>query len=176
MVHYLKINSLSETGKSLSDFLSRCEQAEEQARQYVKSLGAETYYESPEGMAGGVAAIELPLDAPVPDGWEVMDDQSHIQQVDPSRQVCIPKEDIKELTIVSEMELISILSLKPLVRKGMRLPMTFGRHTPSVFYVRGFFYVTSPYESSSGDVRLISEKEYNRKKFLAMKRQHNENS
>ena len=40
-------------------FMTRCQEAEEQALEWVTKQGAEHYYESPECMAGGVGAVEF---------------------------------------------------------------------------------------------------------------------
>ena len=57
--NYLKIAEESETGKKLKAFLAECSEASEKARAWAEKQGADTYYESPEGFAGGVAMVEF---------------------------------------------------------------------------------------------------------------------
>ena len=57
--NYLKIAEESETGKKLKAFFAECSEASEKARAWAEKQGADTYYESPEGFAGGVAMVEF---------------------------------------------------------------------------------------------------------------------
>ena len=57
--NYLKIAEESETGKKLKAFLTECSEASEKARIWAEKQGGDTYYESPEGFAGGVAMVEF---------------------------------------------------------------------------------------------------------------------
>ena len=52
--YYYKVSAESNVGRDIQAFMNRCQEAEEQALEWVKKQGAEHYYESPEGMAGGV--------------------------------------------------------------------------------------------------------------------------
>ena len=66
--YYYKVSAESNVGRDIQAFMTRCQEAEEQALEWVKKLGAEHYYESPEGMAGGVGWVELG-DAAEHDDW-----------------------------------------------------------------------------------------------------------
>ena len=52
--YYYKVSAESHVGRDIQAFMTRCQEAEEQALEWAKKQGAEHYYESPEGMAGGV--------------------------------------------------------------------------------------------------------------------------
>ena len=57
--YYYKVSAESNVGRDIQAFMTRCQEAEEQALEWVKKQGADHYYESPEGMAGGVGAVEF---------------------------------------------------------------------------------------------------------------------
>ena len=57
--YYYKVSAESNVGRDIQAFMTRCQEAEEQALEWVKKQGAEHYYESPEGMAGGVGCVEF---------------------------------------------------------------------------------------------------------------------
>ena len=57
--YYYKVSAESNVGRDIQAFMNRCQEAEEQALEWAKKQGADHYYESPEGMAGGVGAVEF---------------------------------------------------------------------------------------------------------------------
>ena len=67
--YYYKVSAESNVGRDIQAFMNRCQEAEEQALEWVKKQGAEHYYESPEGMAGGVGAVEF-ADITEREGWD----------------------------------------------------------------------------------------------------------
>ena len=177
--NYLKIAEESETGKKLKAFLAECSEASEKARAWVEKQGGDTYYESPEGFAGGVEMVEFKntinrkdwtnVQVPTKDGWQ-------------STSLFVPEEnselekEMMALPVVSEMNLIGILLLKPIEAKdkdgnpikdkdgnAVILPFSFGDTAPALFRYRGFWYTDVPYESLSDDCQVITEKEYRRR-------------
>lgn len=177
--NYLKIAEESETGKKLKAFLAECSEASEKARAWVEKQGGDTYYESPEGFAGGVEMVEFKntinrkdwtnVQVPTKDGWQ-------------STSLFVPEEnselekEMMGLPVVSEMNLIGILLLKPIEAKdkdgnpikdkdgnAVILPFSFGDTAPALFRYRGFWYTDVPYESLSDDCQVITEKEYRRR-------------
>ena len=169
----------SETGKKLKAFLAECSEASEKARAWVEKQGGDTYYESPEGFAGGVEMVEFKntinrkdwtnVQVPTKDGWQ-------------STSLFVPEEnselekEMMALPVVSEMNLIGILLLKPIEAKdkdgnpikdkdgnAVILPFSFGDTAPALFRYRGFWYTDVPYESLSDDCQVITEKEYRRR-------------
>ena len=177
--NYLKIAEESETGKKLKAFLAECSEASEKARVWVEKQGGDTYYESPEGFAGGVEMVEFKntinrkdwtnVQVPTKDGWQ-------------STSLFVPEEnselekEMMALPVVSEMNLIGILLLKPIEAKdkdgnpikdkdgnAVILPFSFGDTAPALFRYRGFWYTDVPYESLSDDCQVITEKEYRRR-------------
>ena len=129
------------------------------ALEWVKKQGAEHYYESPEGMAGGVGAVEF-ADTTEREGWD--------KEVSPDGRVFFfPIEgsdlerEMNALPVVSEAELFAILNLHPKRTKdNLPLPMTFGNSTPIVFLHQGYWYADVPYESGSADMQKISETKF----------------
>lgn len=177
--NYLKIAEKSETGKKLKAFLAECSEASEKARAWVEKQGGDTYYESPEGFAGGVEMVEFKntinrkdwtnVQVPTKDGWQ-------------STSLFVPEEnselekEMMALPVVSEMNLIGVLLLKPIEAKdkdgnpikdkdgnAVILPFSFGDTAPALFRYRGFWYTDVPYESLSDDCQVITEKEYRRR-------------
>ena len=177
--NYLKIAEESETGKKLKAFLAECSEASEKARAWAEKQGANTYYESPEGFAGGVVMVEFKntihkegwknVQMPTKDGWQ-------------STSLFVPEEnsdlekEMMALPIVNEAALISILQFKPKMAKGKdgkeaQLPFTFGTTTPPLFLHHGFFYTDVPYESTSADCQVIGKKEFLRRRMAATNEQ-----
>lgn len=181
--NYLKIAEESETGKKLKVFLAECSEASEKARAWAEKQGANTYYESPEGFAGGVVMVEFKntihkegwknVQMPTKDGWQ-------------STSLFVPEEnselekEMMALPVVSEMNLIGILLLKPIEAKdkdgnpikdqdgnAVILPFSFGNTAPALFKYRGFWYTDVPYESLSDDCQVITEKEFYRRRMSA---------
>ena len=174
--NYLKIAEESETGKKLKAFLAECSEASEKARAWVEKQGGDTYYESPEGFAGGVVIVEF-KDAISKEGWTNV--QTPTKDGMKSTSLFIPEEnselekEMMALPVVNEVALIAILQFKPKMAKDkdgkeVPLPLTFGNTTPVLFLHHGFFYTDVPYESTSTDCQAITEKEFLRRKMAAV--------
>lgn len=174
--NYLKIAEESETGKKLKAFFAECSEASEKARAWVEKQGGDTYYESPEGFAGGVAMVEF-KNTISKEGWTNI--QEPTKDGMQSTSLFIPEEnsdlekEMMALPLVSEAALIAILQLKPKMAKDkdgkeVQLPFTFGNTTPVLFLHHGFYYTDVPYESTSDDSQVITEKEFLRRKMAAV--------
>ena len=165
--YYYKVSAESNVGRDIHAFMTRCQEAEEQALEWAKKQGAEHYYESPEGMAGGVGAVEF-ADAAEHDGWdreETPDGRVLYYPVEGSGL----EEGMNALPVVSEAELFGILNLQPKRTKdNLPLPMTFGNSTPIVFLHQGCWYADVPYVSSDMAFTKIEEKEFYRRKMAAI--------
>lgn len=165
--YYYKISATSNVGRDIQAFMLRCQEAEEKAREWVERQGASSYYESPEGMAGGVGAVEF-ADTTGRDGWD--------KEVSPDGRVFFfpiegtdLEEEMNALPIVSEVELFGILTLQPKRTKdNLPLPMTFGNSTPIVFLHQGFWYADVPYVSADMTLTKIKEKEFYRRRMAAI--------
>ena len=177
--NYLKIAEESETGKKLKAFFAECSEASEKARIWAEQQGADTYYESPEGFAGGVAMVEF-KNTIQKEGW------TNIQEPTKDGMQCTPffvpaegsdlEKEMLSLPIVNEAALISILQFKPKMAKGkddkeVQLPFTFGNTAPILFLHHGFYYTAVPYESESADCQVIGEKEFLRRRMAATNEQ-----
>ena len=168
--YYYKVSAESNVGRDIQAFMTRCQEAEEQALEWVKKQGAEHYYESPEGMAGGVGAVEF-ADTTEREGWD--------KEVSPDGRVFFfPIEgsdlerEMNALPVVSEAELFAILNLQPKRAKdNLPLPMTFGNSTPIVFLHQGYWYADVPYVSANVTLVQIEEKEFYRRKMAATNEQ-----
>lgn len=173
--NYLKIAEESETGKKLKAFFAQCTEVSEKARIWAEQQEADTYYESPEGFAGGVAMVEF-KNTISKEGWiNIQEPTKEGMQRTP---FFMPEEgsglekEMLSLPIVSEAALISILQFKPKMAKGKdgketQLPFTFGTTTPPLFLHHGFYYTDVPYESASDDCQVIEEKEFFRRRMAA---------
>lgn len=174
--NYLKIAEESETGKKLKAFLAECNEASEKARAWVEQQGGDTYYESPEGFAGGVAMVEFKntirkegwknVQVPTKDGWQ----STSLFTPDEGSEL---EKEMLALPVVNETPLIAILQFKPKMAKDkegkeVQLPFTFGNTTPVLFLHHGFFYTDVPYESTSTDCQVIPEKEFLRRRMAAV--------
>ena len=165
--YYYKVSAESNVGRDIQAFMTRCQEAEEQAREWVKKQGAEHYYESPEGMAGGVGAVEF-AETTEREGWD--------KEVSPDGRVFFfPIEgsdlerEMNALPVVSEAEMFAILNLQPKRTKdNLPLPMTFGNSTPIVFLHQGYWYADVPYVSADMTLTKIEEKEFYRRKVAAI--------
>ena len=165
--YYYKVSAESNVGRDILAFMNRCQEAEEQALELVKKQGAEHYYESPVGMAGGVGAVEF-ADTTEREGWD--------KEVSPDGRVFFfPIEgsdlerEMNALPVVSEAELFAILNLQPKRTKDkLPLPMTFGNSTPIVFLHQGYWYADVPYVSADMALTKIEEKEFYRRKMAAI--------
>ena len=174
--NYLKIAEESETGKKLKAFLAECSEASEKARAWVEKQGGDTYYESPEGFAGGVVMVEF-KDTISKEGW--INVQTPTKDGMKSTSLFVPEEnselekEMMALPVVNEAALIAILQFKPKMAKDkdgkeVPLPFTFGNTTPVLFLHHGFFYTDVPYESTNTDCQAITEKEFLRRKMAAV--------
>ena len=165
--YYYKVSAESNVGRYIQTFMNRCQEAEEQALEWVKKQGAEHYYESPEGMAGGVGAVEF-ADITEREGWD--------KEVSPDGRVFFfPIEgsdlerEMNALPVVSEAEMFAILNLQPKRTKdNLPLPMTFGNSTPIVFLHQGYWYADVPYMSADMTLTKIDEKDFYRRKMAAI--------
>ena len=168
--YYYQIAATSTVGEKLQEFFNKCQEAEEKAREWAVKQGASSYYESPEGMAGGVGAVEF-ADTSERDDWD--------KEVSPDgRAFFFPTEgtdlekEMLALPVVQETELITILNLQPkLANNNLPLPMTFGDSTPIVFLHHGYWYADMPYVSADLSVERIDEKEFYRRKMAAVNEQ-----
>ena len=164
--YYYKVSAESSVGRDIQAFMNRCQKAEEQALEWVKKQGAEHYYESPEGMAGGVGCVEFADKAEHYD-WDR-------EETPEGRVLYFPvvgsdlEEEMNALPVVSEAELFAVLDLQPKRTKdNLPLPMTFGNSTPIVFLHQGCWYADVPYESSSADMQKISETKFQKRLMAA---------
>ena len=165
--YYYKVSAESNVGRDIQAFMNRCQEAEEQALEWVKKQRAEHYYESPEGMAGGVGAVEF-ADTTEREGWD--------KEVSPDGRVFFfPIEgsdlerEMNALPVVSEAEMFAILNLQPKRTKdNLPLPMTFGNSTPIVFLHQGYWYADVPYMSADMTFTKIDEKDFYRRKMAAI--------
>lgn len=165
--HYYSATAESETGKRLQAFMNKCAAAEEQARQWAEKIGADHYYESPNGMAGGVGAVEFDNTLSKA-GWEkvVTPDGRILFYPEPDSDV---EKEMFALPVVSETELIGILSFVHDNKKEGQLPMyTFGNETPIIFLHHGLWYIEVPYQSAETTLTPITEKEFYRRRLAAV--------
>nr|DAI89013.1 MAG TPA: hypothetical protein [Caudoviricetes sp.] len=167
---YYKTPSDSETGQMLTEFFDRCKAAEDQACQWAKQQGASHYYESPNGMAGGVSGVEFGC-ASRKEGWEkitLRDGNAMFVPVEGSSLA----QQMSALPVVNEMDLVRIFRFLPSSNGGdSMLSFTFGDKTPVMFLHQGFWYADMPYESGREDVIAVGEKEFYRKKYAAINMQ-----
>lgn len=168
--YFYKISATSDVGRDIQTFMNRCQEAEEKAREWVKRQGASGYYESPEGMAGGVGAVEF-ADTTGRDGWDRTETPDGRVLFFPIEGTDLEKE-MNALPVVSEAELIGILNLQSKrTKENLPLPMSFGNRTPIVFLHHGFWYIDVPYVSADMTLTQIEEKEFYRRKMAAINEQ-----
>lgn len=168
--YFYKVSATSDVGREIQNYMNRCQNAEQQALEWAKKHGAEHYYESPDGMAGGVGAVEF-ADSSERDGWD--------KEVSPDGRVFFfpmagtdLEKEMNALPVVSEAELIGIFSLQPKrTKNNLPLPMTFGDSTPVVFLHQGFWYADVPYVSADITLTQIEEKEFYRRRMAAINEQ-----
>lgn len=168
--YFYKIDAATKVGEALQDFMNRCKEAEVIAQKWAEKQGAQHYYESAYGMAGGVGALEFE-GTKEKEGWEKL-------YATDGRRLFIPKEgtalekEMSELPVVSENELVHILNLVPnKTAGGVPFPFTFGNTTPIVFRHHEYWYCDIPYVSADVTVKIIDEKEFNRRKMAAINEQ-----
>lgn len=162
--YYYSATAESETGNRLQAFMHKCAVAEEQARQWAEKMGADYYYESPNGMAGGVSAVEFG-NITSKEGWEkvVTPDGRIMFYPEPDSDI---EKDMFALPVVSEMELIGILHFVHDNKKEGKLPVyTFGNQTPIIFLHHGLWYMEVPYPSSDTSLTPITEKSFYRRRL-----------
>ena len=165
--YYYKVSAESNVGRDIQAFMNRCQEAEEQALDWVKKQEAEHYYESPTGMAGGVGAVEF-ADAAEHAGWDRVETPDERVLYFPVVGSDLEKE-INTLPVVSEAELFGILDLQPnRTNDNLPLPMTFGNSTPIIFLHEGYWYADVPYVSPNVTLAVIEEKEFYRRKMAAI--------
>ena len=165
--YFYKVSADTKMGGDLKEFFYRCNSAMNTAREWAQKQGAEHYYESTEGMAGGVGAVEF-ADTTGRDGWD--------KEVSPDGRVFFfpiegtdLEKEMNALPVVSEAELFGILTLQPKRTKdNLPLPMTFGNSTPIVFLHQGFWYADVPYVSADMTLMNIEEKEFYRRRMAAI--------
>ena len=165
--YYYSVTAESETGKRLQAFMNKCAAAEEQARQWAEKIGADHYYESPNGMAGGVGAVEFD-NTLSKEGWEkvVTPDGRILFYPEPDSDI---EKEMFALPVVSETELIGILRFVHDNKKEGQLPMyTFGNETPIIFLHHGLWYIEVPYQSADATLTQIEEKEFYRRRLAAV--------
>ena len=165
--YYYKVSAESNVGRDIQTFMTKCIEAEEEAIAWARKQGADHYYESPEGMAGGVAALEF-ADNAEHDGWDR-------EETPDGRVLYFPIEgselekEMNALPVVSEVLLFGILELQPnRTKNNLPLPMTFGNSTPIVFLHQGYWYADVPYVSADITLTKIEEKEFYRRKIAAI--------
>lgn len=168
--YFYKVSVDKKVARDIQTFMYRCQDVEQTALNWARKQGAEHYYESPEGMAGGVGAVEF-ADTTGRDGWD--------KEVSPDGRVLFfPMEgtdlekEMAALPVVSEAELIGILNLQPKrTKENLPLPMSFGNRTPIVFLHQGYWYMDVPYVSADMTLTQIEEKEFYRRKMAAINEQ-----
>ena len=164
--NYYRIGSASETGEFIQSFVEKCNEVSETARRWVEKQGGSSYFESPEGMSGGVSAVEFE-NTIAKDGWERVEGLNGLTAFFPCEGSELEKE-MYALPIVSEAELIKILHFLPRMNsKGKPMPFTFGNTTPVLFAYNGYWYVDVPYECKHEDIEPIAEKEFLRRRMAA---------
>lgn len=168
--YFYKVSADTKMGDDLKEFFNRCNEAEQKALDWAKKHGAEHYYESPDGMAGGVGAVEF-ADTTGHDGWDRTETPDGRVLFFPMEGTDLEKE-MAALPVVSEAELIGILNLQPKRTKdNLPLPMSFGDRTPIVFLHQGFWYMDVPYISADMTLVKIEEKEFYRRRMAAINEQ-----
>ena len=168
--YFYKVSVDKKVARDIQTFMYRCQDVEQTALNWARKQGAEHYYESPEGMAGGVGAVEF-ADTTGRDGWDRMETPDGRVLFFPMEGTDLEKE-MAALPVVSEAELIGILNLQPKrTKENLPLPMSFGNRTPIVFLHHGFWYMDVPYVSADMTLTQIEEKEFYRRKMAAINEQ-----
>lgn len=165
--YFYRVAESTEVGQHIKTYMEQCHDAEETARQWAENQGADAYYESPNGMAGGIAAVEFDKTLSKT-GWERMETPD-------GHAFFVPQEGSKvetemyALPIVSEFALIPILSFKQKENdKGLPIPFTFGDSTPILFLHQGYWYMDMPYECEAEGLNIITEKKFYRSRLAAV--------
>lgn len=164
--YYYRFAKDTATGKQLQTFFAACADAQEQARVWAEKQGAKSYFESTNGMAGGVTLVEFE-NCIAKEGWEKMTAPDGSVFFYPAPDSPLEKE-MMALPVVSEMKLIPILSfMERKTKDGRPLPFTFGDETPIIFLHHGFWYVDIPYESEAEGAERIEERAFFVRKMAA---------
>lgn len=172
--YYYEIHADSETGQQITTFVNLCNEAEMKAADWVNTHGADSYYESPEGMAGGISAVMF-ADGAEHEGWERVEAPGLDSVVYFPEDGSELEKEMYALPVVMETRLIGILNLEGHVNdKGKKVPYTFGEETPVLFKYRDKWHVDVPYPSGSEACIAISQKEFSQRKIKAIEAQ-NEN-
>lgn len=163
---YYAISENTETGKRIVGFMKECEEASERARQWALEHGAESYYESPNGMAGGICAVEF-ANTIAKEGWERVEVNGGVYWLPEGGSET--ETEMYALPVVSETQLIGILDLKQIVSTtaGQPLPYTFGSETPVIFKRGEYWYADVPYQSTSADCAEVKENDFWKERTLA---------
>lgn len=165
--HFYKTWRYGNTGVALSRLMDKCNEVSEQARQWAEAQGATSYIESPEGIAGGIAAVEFSDSMSSSDMWDRVE-TPHGDVFYLPKEGSDLEQEMYALPIVSETEFINILHFKHrLNSKGKPLPFTFGNETPVVFLIHDYWYVDMPYECEAEDIEAVEEKEFYRRRMAA---------
>lgn len=168
--YFYKVSVDKKVARDIQTFMYRCQDVEQTALNWARKQGAEHYYESPEGMAGGVGAVEF-ADTTGRDGWDRTETPDGRVLFFPMEGTDLEKE-MAALPVVSEAELIGILNLQPkCTKENLPLPMSFGNRTPIVFLHQGYWYMDVPYVSADMTLTQIEEKEFYRRKLAAINEQ-----
>jgi hypothetical protein len=164
--YYYRFVEDGSVGKQLQIYFATCADAQEQARAWAEKQGAKSYYESTNGMAGGVTLVEFE-NCIAKEGWEKMTTPDGSVFFYPAPDSALEKE-MTALPVVSENKLIPILSFKARKAKdGKTLPFTFGDETPIIFLHHGFWYVDIPYESEAEGAERIEERAFFARRMAA---------
>lgn len=168
--YYYAIAEHTDTGKRIQEFMDECDDASEKARMWALAHGAETYYESPNGMAGGICALDFP-NTISKEGWERIEANGGVYWL--PEEGSQTEVEMYALPVVSETKLIGILRLKRTVNAKTEkpLPYTFGDETPVMYKYKGWWYVDVPYQSESTDCTVTD-----RNNFLRWKNEARQDS
>lgn len=157
--HYYKVAADSATGQQIKQFIRSCDDVAERARQWAMSHGVSFYYESPEGMSGGIAAVEFD-DGLEHVGWDKLTSADGTVYYMPAPGTDI-EHDMYNLPIVEASALIPILHFVPVEDKdGKPCPFIFGNETPILFRFEADWYVDVPYECEADELVLLNKKTF----------------
>lgn len=165
--YFYRVAASTKVGKQLQAFLQGCTEASETALRWAEKHGVETYYESSNGMAGGIAAVEF-KNTIEKEGWDKITSPDGQVYFFPEEGSELEKE-MYALPIVSEFALIPILKCKQRKNgKGQSIPFTFGDLTPILFLHQDYWYVDVPYECEAEGLTIITEKKFYRSRLAAV--------
>lgn len=157
---FYKTKEDTPVGQNLQQFINDCDAAAETARLWALAHGVQVYYESAEGMAGGIAAVEFSDDKPR-EWWECIAEHGEQKFFAPVAGTDLEQE-MYALPVISEFKLIGILDFKRRFKSdGTPLPVTFGGTTPRLFLLQGYWFIDVPYECTARGLESIDMKEFN---------------